>query len=114
MLLIKTVVFKNAAIKLQSFFRATIESSARSMVVEILKSNGNISQAEIDSMSYEQLCEVRIKEINLFINLLFSRLFQITMNRSYLVLEKLVGSYLKFYVFTILCYAIMLKRTNVY
>lgn len=52
------VYFKNAAMKLQKFFRVTITSSARSMVLEILRPYSDNLEAEIDALSYEELCAV--------------------------------------------------------
>lgn len=48
--------FQNASLKLSSFFRATIESSARSVLVDHLTRSN--SELNTDTMSYEQLCEV--------------------------------------------------------
>ncbi|KAH7726604.1 Protein VESA-1 [Aphelenchoides avenae] len=44
-----------AAAKLLSFFRATIESSARGVLVDLLSRRCGVT--ETDAMSYEQLCE---------------------------------------------------------
>ncbi|KAE9556302.1 hypothetical protein FO519_000485 [Halicephalobus sp. NKZ332] len=51
-----------AAAKLLSFFRATLESSARTVLIDRLRKK--LSAEETDAMSYEQLCEaVEIDEI---------------------------------------------------
>lgn len=44
-----------AAVKLLSFFRATLESSARTVLIDRLRRK--FSNDETDSMSYEELCE---------------------------------------------------------
>uniref|UniRef100_A0A914ED59 Coiled-coil domain-containing protein 132 n=1 Tax=Acrobeloides nanus TaxID=290746 RepID=A0A914ED59_9BILA len=53
---------ESAAVKLSSFFRATIESSARTVLVDHLtRSSQNLTT---DTMSYEQLCEaIKTEEV---------------------------------------------------